>query len=40
MPHPLLIEFLEPIEVTENDTTDSLKERAFEVMKGKVRREM
>ena len=37
MPHPLLIEFLEPIEVTENDTTDSLKERAFAMMGKKVR---
>ena len=32
IPHPLQIHFLEPINILPDDTTDSLKERAFQVM--------
>ncbi|ULQ58425.1 1-acyl-sn-glycerol-3-phosphate acyltransferase [Flavihumibacter rivuli] len=38
MPHPLRIDFLEPIEVRPGDTVESLKTRAFEVMKGHYQR--
>lgn len=33
MPHPLRIDFLEPIEVLETDTCESLKTRAHDIMK-------
>jgi 1-acyl-sn-glycerol-3-phosphate acyltransferase len=39
MPHPLRIEFLEPIEVLGTDTVDSLKERAYGLMNKKVKGE-
>ena len=39
MPHPLRIEFLEPIEVLDTDTVDSLKERAYGLMSDKVKGE-
>jgi 1-acyl-sn-glycerol-3-phosphate acyltransferase len=33
MPHRLRIDFLEPIAVGENDTVETLKQRAFEAMR-------
>lgn len=33
MPHPLRIDFLEPIEIREHDTCETLKTRTFEIMK-------
>ncbi|KYP13109.1 lysophospholipid acyltransferase family protein [Flavihumibacter sp. CACIAM 22H1] len=36
MPHPLRIEFLEPIEVTSTDTCETLKQKAFERMKAQI----
>lgn len=39
MPHPLRIEFLEPIEVLDTDTCETLKARAFDRMKERLEEE-